>query len=203
MFSDPSENQNIELTQIEKCIFNIIKEICKYLRNQEQKLKDLEGSEKDMSFVFVAGGWVRDKLLRQVSYDIDLIVPFRTLDYLTSNMEKLLKEVCKRENRKLAFEKTDRKSPSPKIKDKPIKSISIKIQDQKPPATTSGSLLSKESFQIPFEYIETKIDIRELGEHETSISDTETRDFTMNSIYYDIQKSKIVDHKKVNYHQLT
>lgn len=169
----------IQKDEDEACIFMALRMILKKLL-ESGRIKVArplyEGADPKTSFVFAAGGWVRDKLLNFKSNDIDFIVPNQMVDLFANAMETQLRKTYEEENEKIfEWEPTPLRTLHYSNVSLSLKRVNLTINRGEP---------DEKSF---------KIDFRELGPNETLIEDCRRRDFRVNSLYYDVWVNKVVD----------
>ena len=116
-------------------------------------------SEKRPNSIFIAGGFIRDKLLNKKPKDMDIIVTKKYYKHLSTHLKKL------------------------SFKDKRIQ------LDKGKPAYGYGYPKNRDMFCLRFEGVE--VEIRSFMEDLKT--DLLTRDFTVNSLFYDLTDSKLID----------
>ena len=118
--------------------------------------------------VYIVGGWVRDKLLGNPSNDVDLIINHRIFDHVA-------KELCDNMN----------------FVDLKFESIIFKKLD-------IGQCKGLRSCNIKYKHEENSyvIDLREIKDNSSIEDDIKTRDFTINSLYFDTQTFEIIGRKQ-------
>lgn len=122
--------------------------------------------------IFITGGWVRDKLLRVQSKDVDICVE---ADFVKPLIRRLITEFAiKRKPKEYDIIRCINKQ-SFKIEQDPIKGFEVHLLNM---YDTNNEI--------------TSVDIRKLRQ-DTVESDIYTRDFTINSMYYSVNQRKVVD----------
>ena len=171
--------QTIQKDEDEACIFMSLRIILqKLLESGRIKVfKPLyDGADPKTSYVFAAGGWVRDKLLNLKSNDIDFIVPNQMVELFANAMEVHLRKTYEEENDKIfEWEPTPVRTLTYSNVTLCLKRVNLTINRGEPDEKTF------------------KIDFRELGLNETLVEDCKRRDFRVNSLYYDVWANKVVD----------
>ena len=180
--------KEVTLTREEQILQFLFNAVCQALREREPNIPDLTGSTKSIKFVLASGGWVRDKLLNHVSMDIDLIVPDKTSYLFCSLLEEELK----------SFESTIegfkfKYSLPPNRQEDAILNLGY----------CQGLMLCKRNLEIWLEgepeHYKYELDIREVRAGETFHKDKLTRDFTVNSAYFDFIDGRVIDIADVVY----
>ena len=139
--------------------------------------------KKDYSEVYISGGWVRDKIIKRPTIDIDIILKKEEIQNFLKDLEFQF--------RGLEMIKTSL-SPLEEKKKKILWKYNSSFVINEAP------LLDIEVFCVGLEYIsETekiiyKLDIREILENDLK-KDIEGRDFRINAMYYEINNYKLVD----------
>lgn len=136
----------LQLTEKEEHIFNFLCDVLNRAADCHVIFKDRPRTQ----LLYCCGGWVRDKLLKKESKDIDLILSVSLFDYFEY---RLLEEA-----------------------DMPVRRLERVAQDMD---------------ILRFDYEDVQIDVRAL--EGLLADDSLTRDFTINSVYYDVVCRKIVD----------
>ena len=161
----------LELTDSEALLFDILKAACFKIGEQPSRLPDLFGDTDTPCYVMIAGGWVRDKRMKVVSKDFDLIVPFKMAKMVWANIRTVI-ELNKKLQLKVEYVR-DIILQGGKCKDQFLQKVKFELK------YTSPS--EKEPIVEVYE-----LDIRENKAGETYKEDVKTRDFTINSAYFNI-----------------
>ena len=124
------------------------------------------------SDVYITGGWVRDKIMKVPSKDIDICVEECFMKPLISRMVSSLSILRRTDEYTLHRCVT---GPNFKIEQEPISGYEVQvlyIYD------TKGDMRS--------------VDVRKLRNDKVE-ADVYTRDFTINSLYYSVKQKKVID----------
>ena len=135
---------------------------------------------KSQMKVYICGGWVRDKLMKRESSDIDIIMDKGNESLFFKTLDDNLKEVSDSLKKKgIVMEKkaNDMMLNSGVIEGSNLKQYFIKFTDLE-----SKSVIS-----------EVDLDFRMLNCKNLQ-EDLKTRDFTVNGLFYDVLEKKVVDH---------
>lgn len=159
-------------------ILSVLAKVSRMFRKENPTLLDMEGKSgpEDCIFGYVVGGWVRDKLLGQESHDMDFIIQFRCLDFFLRNFKVLFcKELEKNyPNKAIDYSMSEIQLKSGACSGKYFSRVTVSLGQ------------SNEPNRVEFQF-----DFREFEEENAKETDIETRDFTINSIYYDFFKRNL------------
>ncbi len=176
----------LKLTVCEKIIIEALKKLTRKILLDEKNIKDLAGKPGGSQFFMIAGGWTRDKLLESIlCKDIDIIIPNKTSSLVKKNLEidltatfenlKIPAKMIKNDTRQLNQGHAAGRS---------LTTLKFNILEDCTPVGFDGQ-------RVPKGIVE--MDFRELLENETIAKDYKSRDFTINSIYYDIEAESVWD----------
>ena len=171
--SEGTHNQSntvaINLTPVEAKLFEVFGKTCKLIRKEHNDIPDLLGGigEDAIRFVWVAGGFVRDKILKVDSKDIDIIIPAATSNIMLSTF----KEICKKSGHDF---------------------IMIRPPKQMGQGVCQNLLLSRFTISINGEPLD--LDMRECEKAGVPFNtDPKSRDFTVNAGYIDPLEQIAID----------
>lgn len=159
----------VELTEDETKIMCLFKNICLRMKQLPSPPADLLGKTgpQDCRYVWVAGGFVRDKLMGEPSKDVDIIIPYgQSLAVLAT-----VKDECQ----KAGFE--------------------FKVQ-REPKAIGQGIChdLKLSRFEVTIPDQKFEIDMRECARDGVPYqTDPKSRDFTVNAGYFDPLERSAID----------
>ena len=167
---------------MEKMLFSTLKDLTVAFAKTTQEIHTIGEAKSATTYLLVAGGWVRDKLLGHKSRDLDLISAKGVSKYFAANLKFAFEKLASSNGYRLVW-----KDPPtiimqiPACKDQELMRIKVSF--------IKGSKVETESDLFkPFE-----IDIRELKDGETYEEDAYKRDFKMNALYYDFISDKVLD----------
>ena len=180
----------LNLTICEKIVIDALNKLTSKILVDEKNIKDLEGKVGGNKIFMIVGGWTRDKLLESDNCkDIDILIPNKTSSLVKKNLEidltatfealKIPAKMLKNDTRLLNQGHAAGRN---------LTTLKFQILEDSSPT-------GHPTQRVPKGIVE--LDFRELLENETITQDFKSRDFTINSIYYDINSGSIWDPVKV------
>ncbi|KAH8923675.1 hypothetical protein BT69DRAFT_142170 [Atractiella rhizophila] len=159
----------ITLTPGEAQISTLLKECTEHLKKEKPDLAPIE--------IRLAGGWVRDKLLGLQSNDLDVAISTMTGEKFGKLFYNYLKSQEEKSPMKIARIQTIMANPE---KSKHLETAHTVLLDHEIDFAHLRSEVYEESSRIP----------KEFG---TPLQDAERRDFTINSLFYNVHSEEVED----------
>ena len=183
--------KELTLNVCEKIVIEAMKKLTNKILVDEKSIKDLEGKVGGRKFFMIVGGWTRDKLLESDKCkDIDILIPNKTSSLVKKNLEIDLTATF--ENLKIPAKmiKNDtRQINQGHAAGRSLTTLKFQILEDSNPPGFGGKRVPKGMIELDF---------REMLENETVSGDYKSRDFTINSIYYDIDNQSMFDPTSVD-----